>query len=159
VPERCYRRRAVALPDGRRFVVGFALGNLVPALVFGLAGAALPVRYLLADALLSLVIATVVGSSGVALFRAERALLALRVGALTLLGFGLLLVLLAALSAAYLRGVQGDYGRGGVLVMSIVLLLALPYLVVYPALELLLVHRRLEAGRATAGASSGGAVG
>jgi hypothetical protein len=148
----------VALPDGR-FVVGFALGNLVPTVVFGLAGAALPVRYLPADALLALVIATVAGSSGVALFRAERALAALRVGALTLLAFGLLLVLLAALSVAYLRGVQGDYGRGGVLVMTIVLFLALPYLVVYPALELLLLHRRREAARAGVEPASSGADG
>jgi hypothetical protein len=149
----------VTLSDGRRFVVGFALGNLVPAFVFGLAGAALPVRYPFADTLLSLVVAAVVGSSAVALLRPERSLAALRVGALTLLGFGLLLVMLAALSVAFLRGVQGDYGRGGVLVMSIVLLLALPYLVVYPVLELLLVHRRLGLSKATLEPPSGGATG
>lgn len=145
--------------DNRRFVVGFALGNLVPALVFGLAGVALPVRYAFADVLLSLVIVTVVGSSGVALFRPERALSALRVGALTLLGLGLLVIALAALSVAYLRGVQGDYGRGGVVIMSIVLLLALPYLVVYPALELLLLHGRSGRARERAGAPEGGAAG
>jgi hypothetical protein len=145
----------VAPHEGRRFVIGFALGNLVPAVVFGLTGVALPVRYLFADVLLSLVIATVVGSSGVALFRAERALSALRVGAVTLLGLGLLLLSLAALSVAYLSGIQGDYGRGGVLVMSIVLLLALPYLVVYPVLELVLVHRRLDAARVKEGGAAG----
>jgi hypothetical protein len=132
----------VALSDGRRFVLGFALGNLVPAVVFGIAGVALPVRYLFADTLLVLVIATVVGSSSLALSRPGRALPALRVGALTLLGLGLLLIALASLSVAYLRGIQGDYGRGGVLIMTIVLLLALPYLVVYPVLELVLIHRR-----------------
>jgi hypothetical protein len=146
---------AVALSDGRRFVLGFALGNLVPAVVFGIAGVALPVRYLFADALLVLVIATVVGSSGLALRRPERALPALRVGALTLLGLGLLLIALASLSVAYLRGIQGDYGRGGVLVMTIVLLLALPYLVVYPVLELLLIHRRLGALRAKESGAAG----
>jgi hypothetical protein len=139
-------------------VIGFALGNLVPAVVFGLTGVALPVRYLFADVLLFLVIATVAGSSGVALFRADRALPALRVGALTLLGLGLLLIAAAGLSVAYLRGVQGDYGRGGVLIMSIVLLLALPYLVVYPVLELWLLHRRLAAARATAVLPEGGAA-
>lgn len=140
-------------------MVGFALGNLVPALVFGLAGAALPVRYAFADVLLSLVVVTVVGSSGVALFRPERALPALRVGSLTLLGLGLFLIAVAALSAAYLRGIQGDYGRGGVLIMSLVLLLALPYLVVYPALSLLLLHRRAEANRRSSEAPLGGAPG
>jgi hypothetical protein len=140
-------------------VVGFALGNLVPATVFALAGVALPVRYAFADALLALVVATVVGSSGVALFRAERSLPALRAGALVLLGLGLLLIALAALSVAYLRGVQGDYGRGGVLIMSIVLLLALPYLVVYPVLELLLLHRRFGAARPKGAAPERGAAG
>jgi hypothetical protein len=134
-------------------VIGFALGNLVPALVFGIAGVALPVRYVFADTLLSLVIVTVVGSSWQALFRPERALPALRVGAFTLLGLGLLLIALAGLSVAYLRGIQGDYGRGGVLIMTIVLLLALPYLVVYPALELLLIHRRLSPGVKEGGAT------
>src|SRR5688572_26877604 len=43
--ERCYRAVVVALREGRRFVVGFALGNLVPAAAFTLAGVALPVRY------------------------------------------------------------------------------------------------------------------
>ena len=143
----------------RRFVVGFALGNLVPAVAFGLAGVALPVRYLFADALLSLVVVTVVGSSGVALLRAERALSALRVAALTLLGLGLLLIALAALGVAYLRGIQGDYGRGGVLIMSLVLLLALPYLVVYPVLELWLLHPRLRALRGRAPAPKAGAAG
>jgi hypothetical protein len=149
----------VAGVGNRRFVVGFALGNLVPAVAFGLAGVALPVRYLFADAVLSLVIATVVGASGVALFRAERALPALRVAALTLLGLGLVLIALAALSVAYLRGIQGDYGRGGVLIMSLVLLLALPYLVVYPALELWLLHARLGAARGESPTRDAGAAG
>jgi hypothetical protein len=149
----------VADVRNRRFVVGFALGNLVPVAAFGLAGVALPVRYLVADVFLSLVIVTVVGSSGVALFRAERALPALRVAALTLLGLGLLLVALAALSVAYLRGIQGDYGRGGVLIMSLVLLLALPYLVVYPALELWLLHRPPRAERGESTTRKAGAAG
>jgi hypothetical protein len=153
--ERCYRSGAVALGDGRRFVIGFALGNLVPAIAFGLAGVALPVRYVFADVLLSLVIVTVVGSSCLALFRPDRGLPALRVGALTLLGLGLLLIALAGLSVAYLRGIQGDYGRGGVLIMTIVLLLALPYLVVYPVLELLLIHRRVNAPRVKEGGATG----
>lgn len=138
-------------------MVGFAIGNLVPAFVFGLAGVALPVRYPFADVLLSLVIVTVVASSWVALFRADRALAALRVGAVTLLALGLLLVAMAGLGVAYLRGVQGDYGRGGVLIMSLVLLLALPYLVVYPALELLLLQRRIDAARPKAALPEAGA--
>jgi hypothetical protein len=149
----------VADLGSRRFVVGFALGNLVPAITFALAGVALPVRYFFADALLSLVVLAVVGSSGVALARADRALAALRVGAVTLLGLGLLLVALAALSVAYLRGIQGDYGRGGVLIMTIVLLLALPYLVVYPALELWLLGPRLRASRLALAAPKAGAGG
>ena len=130
-----------------RLELGFALGNLVSAVVIGLSGHALPVRYFLADALVVLTVLAAVGSSGVALFRPDRALVALRIGALALLGFGLLVIAAAALGVAYLYGTQGDFGRGGVLIMVLVLFLAVPYLFAYPVVELLAIHRRVVEAR------------
>ncbi len=129
----------------RRAELGFAFGNLLPALALGLAGYGLPVRYLLADALIGATVLAVLGSSLVAIGRPALSLAALRVGALALLGFGLLLLAAAALSVAYLSGVHGDFGRGGVLLMSLIFLLGLPYAFVYPVIELVWIHRRLGA--------------
>ena len=128
-----------------RLELGFVLGNLVSAVLIGLSAYALPVRYFFADALVALTVLAAVGSSGVALFRPDRALIALRVGALALLAFGLLVIAAAALGVAYLYGTQGDFGRGGVLIMVLVLFLAVPYLFAYPVVELLAIHRRLVA--------------
>jgi hypothetical protein len=127
-----------------RLELGFALGNLVPALVIGLGAYALPVRYAVADGIAALTLSLVVGSSITAVFRPERAFHALRVGALALLAFGLLLMAAAALGVAYLYGVQGPFGRGGLILMTLVLLLAVPYLFGYPVAELLAIHRRLN---------------
>jgi len=138
----------VAETTSRRFELGFALGNLAPALVVGVSGYALPVRYFFADALVAVTVLSVVGSSGVALFRRDRALTALRVGALALLGFGLLVIAAAALSVAYLYGTQGDFGRGGLLIMVLVLFLSVPYLFAYPIIELFALHRRFAEHRA-----------
>lgn len=133
----------MAIATRGRLELGFALGNLVSALLIGLSGHALPVRYFLADALVVLTVLAAVGSSAVALFRPDRALMALRVGALALLAFGLLVIAAAALGVAYLYGTQGDFGRGGLVIMVLVLLLAVPYLFVYPVVALLAIHRRL----------------
>ena len=96
-----------------------------------------------------LTVLAVVGSSGVALFHRDRAPTALRVGAFALLAFGLLVIAAAALGVAYLYGTQGDFGRGGLLIMVLVLFLSVPYLFVYPVIELLALHRRLAEPRAS----------
>jgi len=61
---------------------------------------------------------------------------ALRVGASVLLGIGLVLLAAAALSLAFLSGIHGDFGQGGMALMALVAFLVLPYTVVYPVLEL-----------------------
>jgi hypothetical protein len=103
---------------------------------------ALPVRYLIADTLVVLTVLVVLGASGWALFRPDRAFSALRIAALALLAFGLLVIALAALGVSYLYGVQGDFGRGGVVIMMLIMLLALPYLVAYPVIQLLWLGRQ-----------------
>jgi hypothetical protein len=125
-----------------RGVIGFSIGNFVPAIVLGVGLYALPVRFWVVDVLVIASVVGVLGGSGVALARPALSLRALRVAALSLLGIGLLLVGAAAMSAAFLSGVHGDYGRGGTLLMLLIVFLMVPYTLVYPVLELLWLHSK-----------------
>jgi hypothetical protein len=58
------------------------------------------------------------------------------VGAAFALALGLALVTWLALTASWLSGVYGPVGRGGALLLAFVAALALPYLVVLPAVQL-----------------------
>ena len=120
----------------RRAEVFFALGNLVPALLLGVGLFALPVRWWPADLAIGTALVCLVGTSALVLGRPALARPALRVGAGVLLGAGLLLVAAALLSVAFLWGIHGDFGRGGVALMTLIALLVLPYTVGYPLLEL-----------------------
>jgi hypothetical protein len=53
------------------------------------------------------------------------------------LGIGLALVATLAITASYLAGIYGPVGRGGAIILALVAALAIPYLVVLPASELL----------------------
>jgi hypothetical protein len=120
----------------RKKELAFAVGNLIPATVLGAGLVALPVRFWPTD--------VVVGGSALALALASSAVIgrpavarrALLLGARVLLGVGILLVTAAVLSLAFLAGIHGDFGRGGVTLMLLVTLLVLPYAVVYPLVEL-----------------------
>lgn len=125
-----------------RGVIGFAIGNFVPAVVLGVGLYSLPVRFWPVDVPVAAALIGVMAGSGVALARPTLSLRALRVAALALLGIGLLLVGVAALSAAFLSGVHGDYGRGGTLLMLLIVFLMIPYTLVYPVLELLWLHEK-----------------
>lgn len=61
------------------------------------------------------------------------------------LAVGLSLVSALALTASWLSGVYGTVGRGGALVLVLVAALALPYLVVLPAVELVWFGPKSEA--------------
>ena len=120
----------------RKKELAFAVGNLIPATVLGAGLVALPVRFWPTD--------IVVGGSALALALASSAVIgrpavarrALLLGARVLLGVGILLVSAALLSLAFLAGIHGDFGRGGVTLMLLVTLLVLPYAIVYPLVEL-----------------------
>jgi len=60
-----------------------------------------------------------------------------RAASTTTLLVGLALVTILALTASYLGGVYGAVGRGGSLILLFVAATALPYLVVFPAAQLL----------------------
>ena len=63
---------------------------------------------------------------------------------------GLLLVGALAISASFLMGIYGPVGRGGAVILVLVAALAVPYLVVAPALQLANVLVKLRAGDLTA---------
>jgi hypothetical protein len=101
---------------------------------------ALPARYLLVDVLGTLVgLAALGAAAGVLLRRSWGLSLARGVAWLELIA-GTLTVSAVAWSAAALAGSYGPVGDGGALLMTTVALLVLPYLVVLPAAQLVLLR-------------------
>jgi hypothetical protein len=134
----------------------FGVANvLTAALLFFGVFVALPARWWPVDAgagiLLSLELA-----SGVALLRgAAWAARAATAACLVALALGLSTVTLLAATASWLAGVYGPIGRGGAIILALVAALALPYIIVLPAVELLWL-RRVGAGAAGDGAGTTG---
>jgi hypothetical protein len=109
---------------------------LLALLVLGGVWIGLPARWLWVDVPATLL---GIGCLGVATglwMNAAWALRAARVLLWTELALGSLCVSLLALSAAQLAGSYGAVGRGGALLLVIVAALIVPYLVVFPALQL-----------------------
>lgn len=163
--------RPVSHSGARRSEILFALGNLVPALVLGVGLFALPTRWWPADLVVGGSVLGVLVTSVLVFALPAFGRTALRVGAGVLLGVGLLLIGAALLSLAFLSGIHGDFGQGGVALMVLVTFLVLPYAVVYPVLELRFVGPRARAaapppvhapaapsGDAAAPSSDGGAA-
>ncbi len=96
----------------------------------------LPARWALVDVTASVLIALKL-TSGVSLIaRAHWAPRMATIGAALALALGLALVTTLALTASWLSGVYAPVGRGGALLLTLVAALALPYLVVLPAAQL-----------------------
>jgi hypothetical protein len=116
------------------YVVADAIAALVVLLgVF----VGLPTRWAVVDVPAAILI-VLLAASCVALVRqpAKMALIVRNV-AFVQLALGLLLFALGAWTAAYLNGVYGPVGRGGALILVLVIAIALPYLIVLPATKLL----------------------
>ena len=118
--------------------LGFGVAHVLTAalIVVGVFGG-LPTRWLPIDAP-ALLLVVLHGAAAAALI--GRHLIArtlAKVAAFASLGLGLLLIALLVGSASYLSGVYGPVGRGGALIMVLVVALAVPYLVALPAGELL----------------------
>jgi hypothetical protein len=124
-----------------------------PALAFGAANVAsaavvalgvfrgLPERYLPVD-LPAAIVVVLLGASGAGLaFRTRWGVAVGKVAAGVTLALGLVLVAALAMSASYLAGVYGPVGEGGAVLFTLVLALAVPYLVALPALELFWLRR------------------
>ncbi|HET9960265.1 MAG TPA: hypothetical protein VFQ61_37500 [Polyangiaceae bacterium] len=115
----------------------FAVLNLLPAYVLGAGCYILPSRFWPLDSAVIALVCVLVATSVVAFARPALAHRALRFAALTLLVIGLGVCAMFALTAAFLYSVHGSYGDLGAILMSLVLLLIVPYSLAYPSLLLL----------------------
>lgn len=138
----------------RRAAFVFGISDFVTAalVVFGVF-AALPARWVPVDSVAALLAALKAASSATLLAAAKKAARSgapisgtsasdrwarrlVRAAASFALAVGLALVSALALTASWLSGVYGPVGRGGAVVLVLVAALALPYLVVLPAVQL-----------------------
>ena len=117
--------------------IGFGVANVAVA-AFVLAGVfrLLPTRWWVVDAGAAIV-ATLLGTSGVALLRAWSAAERItRVAAATVLVIGLALVTAIVATAGWISGVYGQVGTSGAIIFGLVGALVVPYVVVLPVAEL-----------------------
>jgi hypothetical protein len=121
----------------RAWATGFGAANLVSAVVIYLGVfQGLPARWWLVDGAGGILIALFAAAGGGLLAQSSWAPKVARVASIVSLALGLLLVAATALTASYLSGIYGPVGRGGALILTLTAALALPYLVVLPAAEL-----------------------
>jgi hypothetical protein len=117
--------------------MGFGVSNLVSAVVVYLGVfQGLPARWWLVDGPGAVLIALFAAAGGGLLAESWWAPKVARVASIVSLALGLLLVAAAALTASFLSGIYGPVGHGGALILTLTAALALPYLVVLPAAEL-----------------------
>ena len=115
----------------------FTTAVLVAGGVFG----GLPARWAPVDVTAGLVTAASVVSGVLMVAKVRGAERIARVVSAAVLLLGLALVLLLAGTASYLSGIYGPVGKGGAMVLGVVALLAVPYLIVLPAAQLLYLGR------------------
>jgi hypothetical protein len=121
----------------RRAALVFGIADLLTAAVVGLGVfVALPARWWPVDSAAAALTALEV-AAGVGLLAAttwgERVA---RAASAVALGLGLFLVTVLAVTASWLSGVYGAVGQGGAIILALVAVMALPYLVVLPVVEL-----------------------
>jgi hypothetical protein len=132
----------------RRAAAAFGLANILTAvlLVLGVF-VALPTRWWPVDTGCVLLVALELASGGGLLAHASWGTRVARVAAAVALGLGLLVVTLLAVTASWLVGVYGPVGRGGGIVLALVALLAVPYVVVLPLVQLVALQQGKRASR------------
>lgn len=135
----------------RNIRLGLGTGHVV--LGIGLAIVllvALRARYLPVDLTLGLVATLLAGSGAALLGGLRQAPLFARVSAAVTLVAGLAFTTALIWTAAYLKGIYGDLGRGASAFFTLLVFTLLPYLVVYPGLALLLLRPAPSAPAAAA---------
>jgi len=110
-----------------------AIGGLILAGVYG----GLSVRWWVVDGAALLAAAALLVTSAALIVNASWRTLVASIGVGVLLGLGLISIGALVLGAAYARGVAGPVGARGVLMFVATIALLLPYLVGYPAFQLL----------------------
>jgi hypothetical protein len=132
----------------RRASVAFGVANILTAalLVFGVF-VALPARWWPVDTGCGVLVALELASGAGLLAGASWGTFAARVAASVALGLGLFVVTLLAVTASWLSGVYGPVGRGGAIVLALVAVLAVPYVVVLPLVQLVALKQEKPASR------------
>lgn len=113
---------------------------LAMGLLIGVFGA-LPVRYWVVDVVSSVIAAALLISAYGLLARSAWSLRVLRYSAVCELTVGLAAIAALVLGIVYLGGVHGTAGRTAITIAIAGSALLAPYLVVYPVVQLLWVHR------------------
>ena len=122
----------------RRPSLAFGAVNLMVAALVALGVfRALPTRWWPVDTVAAILIALLVAAGVGLIRRAPWAPRVAQLASLVVLGVGLVLVAVLALTASYLSGIYGPVGRGGALILGLVAALVLPYLVAIPAWQLM----------------------
>jgi hypothetical protein len=127
----------------RRAALVFGVADLLMAAIVGLGVfVALPARWWPVDvagaALTGLEVAAGVGLVAGTRW-GERAA---RAASAVALALGLFLVSVLLITASWLSGVYGPVGQGGAIILTLVVVMALPYLVVLPLVELVWLRPR-----------------
>ncbi len=133
----------------RNVRLGLGAGHVV--LGIGLAivlWVALRARYLPVDLTLGLVATLLAGSGAALLVGVRQAPLLARVSAAVALVAGLAFTTALIWTAAYLKGIYGDLGRGASAFFTLMVFTVLPYLVLYPGLALVLLRPKPVAAAA-----------
>lgn len=127
----------------RRAAVVFGIANLLTAalVAFGVF-AGLPARWWPVDTGATVLVLVELSSGAALLLGTAWAPRLARIAAAAALALGMLTVSFAAVTAAWLSGVYGPVGKGGGIVLALVAALALPYVVVLPAVELVWLRPR-----------------
>lgn len=125
-----------------RAFAGVALAHLVTAAVVAFGVSQLPARVASIDgAAVVLVLGLGVSGAGL-LFGARWAVRVAKAVSWVTLAVGLALTAVLALTASHVAGLYGPIGRGGAAILALVAALAVPYLVVAPALCVRALARR-----------------
>jgi hypothetical protein len=121
----------------RRAAIVFAIVDLSTGALLG-SGVffGLPDRWMVVDVPAAALMLLQLSAGGALLAGAPWAARLASAASLAALVGGLGLVTVLALTASWLSGVYGPVGRGGGIILALVALLALPYLVVLPAVQL-----------------------
>lgn len=128
--------RPMAMLERRPSMAFGAVNLLVAALVAIGVFRALPARWWPVDTVAAILIALLAVAGFGLIRRTPWATRVARVASFVVLGVGLVLVAVLALTASYLSAIYGPVGRGGALILSLVAALVLPYLVAVPAWQL-----------------------
>ena len=129
----------------RTATIAFGVGNLVTAVLVAIGiFAGLPSRWAPVDIAAGAIVATQAAAGVGLLARTRWAEKMARVAATVALAIGLFAVTMLAVTASWLYGVYGPVGRGGSLVMLLVLSMLLPYVVALPLGQLLWLRPRRQ---------------